>query len=193
MKALLKLFVAFATSWSVSRGPHIQAASTSALVEANTAFASSLYQQLGTNPGNLFFSPYSISTALGMVYTGARGATEKQMAATLHFRSRQEQIPSEFDQLQKPLNQMSAKGDVELHLAHGLWSEKTDPFLPQFLTTAAHSYAAEVNQADFVTDASMVIKDINRWVEAQTQGKIHNIVAPGSLDKRTSLVVADQV
>ena len=40
-------------------------------VGRNTAFALELYAQLQPNPGNLFFSPYSISTALAMTSAGA--------------------------------------------------------------------------------------------------------------------------
>jgi len=39
----------------------------------NNCFALQLYQQLRGEKGNLFFSPYSISTALAMTYAGARG------------------------------------------------------------------------------------------------------------------------
>src|SRR5580658_6647385 len=57
------------------------------VVDANTAFAVDLYQQLRTQPENLFFSPYSISTALAMTWAGARGQTETDMAKALHFDS----------------------------------------------------------------------------------------------------------
>ena len=50
------------------------------VVAGNTAFALNLYSQLATNSGNLFFSPYSISTCLAVTYNGARGATAAQMA-----------------------------------------------------------------------------------------------------------------
>src|SRR5208282_3777659 len=49
---------------------------TKTLVDGNTAFACDLYAQLRKSPGNLFFSPYSVSTALAMTYAGARGDTE---------------------------------------------------------------------------------------------------------------------
>jgi hypothetical protein len=42
-------------------------------VDGNTAFALDLYQRLKDQPGNLFFSPYSISASLAMTYAGARG------------------------------------------------------------------------------------------------------------------------
>ncbi len=55
------------------------------LVKGNIAFACDLYQQLKKTEGNIFFSPYSISTALAMTYAGARKNTATEMAQTLHF------------------------------------------------------------------------------------------------------------
>ena len=72
--------------------PAARSAQAQSLVEGNTTFALELYSQLKTNPGNLFFSPYSISTALAMTYAGARGETEKQMGQVLHFGKDQRQI-----------------------------------------------------------------------------------------------------
>ena len=56
-----------------------------AVTKANSAFALDLYSQLRTAEGNLFFSPYSVSTALAMTQGGARGGTAQQMATTLHL------------------------------------------------------------------------------------------------------------
>ena len=56
-----------------------------ALVNINTKFALELYQELRELDGNLFFSPYSISTALAMTSAGAREGTATQMEQTLQF------------------------------------------------------------------------------------------------------------
>ena len=52
------------------------------LVSAHNTFALDLYARLRGRSGNLFFSPYSISTALGMTSAGARG--EKLSASVVH-------------------------------------------------------------------------------------------------------------
>ncbi len=85
------------------RGAH--AAPTQSLVEGNTAFALDLYRQLQTTPGNLFLSPYSLSTALAMVYAGARGDTAKQMGQVLHFDKAPGQVHSSFGELQRQLGE----------------------------------------------------------------------------------------
>jgi len=60
------------------------------LVQGNSAFALDLYREPGSRTGNLSFSPYSISLALGTTYAAARENTEKEMAQTLHFSLSQE-------------------------------------------------------------------------------------------------------
>ncbi|HEX5791526.1 MAG TPA: serpin family protein, partial [Luteolibacter sp.] len=49
------------------------------LSRANQDAASDFYQQLAATKSNVFFSPYSISSALAMVTSGARGDTEAEM------------------------------------------------------------------------------------------------------------------
>lgn len=52
------------------------------LSAANTRFALDLFRALNeSNPaGNIFISPFSISSALAMILLGTRGNTEAQMS-----------------------------------------------------------------------------------------------------------------
>jgi len=65
--------------------PDVSASDQASLVQGNSAFAFDLYAALRQRDGNLFYSPHSISIALAMIYAGARGETQRQMADTLHF------------------------------------------------------------------------------------------------------------
>jgi serine protease inhibitor len=60
---------------------------TNIAVTANSDFGLDLYRQLAkASPGkNLFFSPYSMSSALAMAAEGARGATAEEMGKALRF------------------------------------------------------------------------------------------------------------
>src|SRR5690349_15494415 len=66
------------------------------LVAGNTAFAVDLYGQLKGTEGDLFFSPYSVSTCLAMTHAGARGETERQMAQVLHLGMSPVEVDSAF-------------------------------------------------------------------------------------------------
>ncbi len=79
MKLILKhavwfLFFACLTHLPMTgTGQHIEGSDVETLVKGNNSFCFDLYRQLKEEDGNLFFSPYSISTALAMTYAGAGG------------------------------------------------------------------------------------------------------------------------
>src|SRR5947207_5232837 len=136
-------------SFIFSSSPAARASQTQSTVDDNAVFALDLYGQLKTTPGNLFFSPYSISTALAMTYAGARGDTEKQMARVFHFDKDQRQLHSSFGELQRQLSEAGKQKGIELSIANALWAQKGHAFLPAFLEAAKGGYQANLNQADF--------------------------------------------
>jgi serpin B len=173
--------------------PTAVTAQTQSLVASNTAFGLALYGRLANNSGNLFFSPYSISTCLAMIYEGASGDTEQQMARVLSFSTNQAQVSSNFGELQRALEATQETNAVELNLANALWTQQGYPFLPGFLDTATNQDQASVNQADFTTSADAATQAINSWVAQETQNKIQNVLPPGSLTPLTRLVLANAI
>jgi serine protease inhibitor len=163
------------------------------LVAGNTAFALDLYGQLKGAEGNLFFSPYSVSTCLAMTHAGARGETERQMAQVLHLGMSPAEGDSAFGGLQRQLNAIQKKKGVELDVANGLWAQAGHPFLPAFLNVAREQYEGSLNQADFKTKAEPVRREINGWVSKQTKGKIQEIIPSGALDASTRLVLVNAI
>ena len=93
VKPSILLLVTVATIGTVARA---EEGRMSSVVEGNSQFAVDLYGKLRNQPGNLFFSPSSISTALAMTYAGARGETAEQMARVLHFPAPQDKLPEAF-------------------------------------------------------------------------------------------------
>ncbi len=105
----------------------------SSLVEGNSQFAVDLYGKLRNQPGNLFFSPSSISTALAMTYAGARGETAEQMARVLHLPAPQDKLPEAFRWLHAALRPVAEKPGYWLNVANRLWGQQGYHFLPDFL------------------------------------------------------------
>ena len=89
-------------------------------------FAVDLYSKLNKQDGNIFFSPSSISTALAMVYAGARGNTEKQMAEVLHFALTKDKLHQGYSGLIKDLEASPGPGTngYQLSIANALWAQK---------------------------------------------------------------------
>ena len=165
----------------------------SPVVQGNDAFAFDLYAQLAGQRGNLFFSPYSLSTALAMTYAGARGETAAEMARTLHFPLKQEELHPAFARLIKELDGKGQQRPFELHSANALWGQKGYPFLPEFITLTKANYGAGLREVDFVNATDAARRTINEWVEQETKQKIKDLVPPGVLNDMTRLVLTNAI
>ncbi len=163
-----------------------------AVVEGNTAFALDLYRKLEGEEGNLFFSPYSISTALAMTYAGARENTEMQMAHTLHFPLDQKRLHSVFASLEAELNGVREKGSVQLNVANALWPQQGYAFLREFLALTKKHYGVLITPVDY-GDAETARGKINAWVEGKTAHKIKDLIKPGILTALTRLVLVNAI
>lgn len=148
-------------------------------------FAGNLYGELARTPGNVVFSPLSISTALAMTLAGARGETAREMTAVL-------QTPPTAALLDALTRAGNTAGD-QLLLAQSLWVERAFPLLPDFLSAAREQFHAAPQPADFARNPDAARQAINRWVAGQTRNKIETLFAPGSLARDTRLVLASAV
>ncbi|UCH93161.1 MAG: serpin family protein [Candidatus Aminicenantes bacterium] len=163
------------------------------VAEGNTAFALDLYQELKDARGNIFFSPYSISTALAMTYAGARGNTAKQMADVLHFTLDQNELHPAFARLEALLNEVQTRGDLQLHVANSLWPQEGYPFLKEYLALVKKHYGVAITPLDYQGAAEEARKIINQWVEEKTKDRIKNLIQPGVLDALTRLVLTNAI
>lgn len=179
--------------------PSITPAEVEQLVNDNSAFAFNLYQNVKSDSGNLFYSPYSLSVALAMTYAGARGATEKQMAEALHFTLPQEKLHTAFNAIDLELAKRGEKlkdknGEVfKLHIVNALWGQKNYTFLAQFLDTLSQNYGAGLRILDFKNEPEKSRQVINRWVSEETEGRIEDLIPPGAIDTLTRLVLTNAI
>ncbi len=164
-----------------------------AVVEGNTAFALDLYARLRTEDGNLFLSPYSISTALAMTYAGARGETARQMADVLHFLREQERVHPAFAALKSSIEAAGNGAGCRLHMANALWGQQGEGFLDEFLALTKKHYGAGFREVDFVQATEQARKTINTWVAGQTRKKITELLQRGDLDPSTVLVLTNAI
>ena len=174
-----------------STAPAQAQADQAQVVNGSNAFSIDLYRQMRTQPGNLFFSPESISTAFGMVYAGARGQTATQMAQVFHFTLPQEQLHPAMGALLAAMN--GKHTGYELHVADALWAEQDARFLPAYLQLTQADYAAGFHPVDFRSSPEAVPATINKWVEQQTNDKIRNLLGPGALTPSTKLVLTNAI
>ncbi|NWT56537.1 SPB10 protein, partial [Erythrocercus mccallii] len=184
-------------------------------------FTIDLFNKLNeTNKGkNIFFSPWSISAALGLTYLGAKGTTATEMAEVLHFtlgvgaeasssvtrpsRGRPKRrkldpenkqsadIHSGFKELLTSINK--PRSTYSLKSANRIYVEKTFLLLPTYIQLSKNYYKAEPQKVNFKTAPEQSGKEINTWVEKQTEGKIKNLLGPQDVTNSTKLILINAI
>ncbi|XP_061762805.1 leukocyte elastase inhibitor-like [Nerophis ophidion] len=168
------------------------ASSADILAKANTSFCLDLLRRLSDNDkkANVFFSPFSISSALAMVMLGAAGNTASQMEECLKTEGHDE-IHESFAKVLLELN--NPKSLYALSVANRLYGEKSYTFVEDFLAQTKTHYRAELESVDFISAHEAARVNINKWVENETQGKITDILIPGVLNNMTRLVLVNAI
>ncbi|CAO2595697.1 Leukocyte elastase inhibitor A [Lemmus lemmus] len=126
------------------------------LSTANTLFALELLRTLTENnsTGNIFISPFSISSALAMVFLGTKGDTAAQLSKAFHFDA-VEDVHSRFQSLNAEVSKRGAPHTLKL--ANRLYGEKTYDFLPYGSGTKALRKIPELLAAGVVDSMTKLV------------------------------------
>lgn len=171
---------------------NVTAQSVRSIADSNNLFALNLYSELSKQePGNLFFSPFSISTALAMTYAGARNETEKQMCDVLHFNLAQK----EFHCYRHYLDAIEADTgkNLVLEIANSIWVANSCKIRPSFSEIVKDDYNSESKNVDFAGHTEQARQEINSWVENKTQDKIKDLITQGMIKSSTKLVLVNTI
>jgi len=170
------------------------------LAAGNRAFAVDLYHQLESMDGNLFYSPYSISSALAMTYAGAEGKTAQEMAVVFNFLLEEDRLHPAFNALDQYLDGLAKQevpddmGDVfQLNIANAIWGQKDFNFEGDFLDILATNYGAGLRLLDYVREPEKSRVTINDWVSDQTEERIEDLIPQGAINSDTRLVLSNAI
>ncbi|NXJ07549.1 SPB10 protein, partial [Odontophorus gujanensis] len=167
---------------------------------------------------NIFFSPWSISSALVLTYLAAKGSTAREMAEVLHFtkaagaesssaarpsrgrpkrrkmdpeHEQDENIHSGFKELLTAINK--PRNTYSLKSANRIYVEKNYPLLPTYIQLSKKYYKAEPHRVNFKTAPEQSRKEINNWVEKQTESKIKNFLSSDDVRNSTKLILVNAI
>ena len=163
--------------------------------QAANAFAVDMYQQFAGEEGNIFFSPFSVSTALGMTSAGAKEQTLDEMLMALRWTADGKPAPmhEQTGTLLASLNKAGEAGDFQLAVANRLWVQEGYQFLKPCLDLVEKHYGADPEAVDYTSDAEGARKKINTWVEEQTSDRIKDLIPSGALTPLTRLVLTNAI
>jgi serpin B len=159
------------------------------LARASNNFGLELWQQIP--PGNAAISPLSISTALAMVWAGAKGNTAAQMAHVLHFEGDNDHVVSQWARVSYALQH--SPRPFTLKMANRIYGDAAVQFDTIYFDITRKAFSAPLEIVDFAHDAETVRGKINTWVADQTEQRIKDLLPKGSVDSGTRLVIANAI
>jgi len=165
------------------------------LADQNNGFAFDLFGKLHTPGKNLFLSPYSISSAMGMAYTGARGKTAAEMGKAMNFAYAPTLQHALFAASGKMTNSVNDRKIAQLYIANALFNDKSNEeyLVPEYANTLQSSFGSEVHHLDFAK-VKPTTDYINSWVEKRTNERIKDIVSEDQISgNKDGLVLVNSI
>lgn len=140
---------------------------------------------------NMVYSPLSIHTVLSLIAAGSNGPAQDQLLTFLKSKSIQEL--NYLASILVPLffAEGSPSGDPSLSFTNVIWVDKSLPVKPSFKRVVDTAYKAALKQVDFKSKPDEVRTEVNSWAEKETNGRIKDILAPGSVNNLTRLILAN--
>jgi serine protease inhibitor len=182
------------------QAPAVTNEQLASLRDGNNTFAFDLYHRINSGENaNLIFSPYSIWLAFSMVYAGAQGETENQLAGVFHFLDQDGQHTSLNAVDQRLRASQEAQADegqgvpFQLDIANAAWGQRGFAIKPAYLDLLATQYGAGMRIVDFSASPEEARGAINDWVSENTGGKIKEIAGPGSITVDIRFVLTNAI
>lgn len=180
------------TEFSPAQAP---ASDLAAMAAGDLAFTVDLLRAVAEGD-NVFISPMSIATALGMLEVGARSETLAEIQAVLHeaapVHGARGALVARLAEGEELPPEVEADPFV-LRSVNSLWLQRDYPVLSDFLDTLAEDYDAGLFLVDYAGDAESARVAINDWVADQTEDRIKDLIPPGLLSSLTRLVLTNAV
>jgi len=147
-------------------------------------------QQDKNNQDNLFYSPYSVFTALAMTYEGARNNTASEMADVLSVEQDNETFHQYMKSLYKYLNENS---EYNISTANALWPKVGFNLLTEYTKVIEKYYGGNSTSVNY-SNPEEAAGIINSWVENKTNNLIKNLVPASAINPTlTRLILTNAI
>ncbi len=174
--------------------------------EAVNSLGIDLLKRLAGDSANVVLSPYSIQSALAMAYAGAEGATKAEMTRGLHYPDDESALHQSFQRLQEDFRGMEERADrhgkrlkdhglvytpLQLRVANRLFAQRGYAFRQGFVDCLKGFHGASPENVDFQDQPDAARLQINEWVSLQTEAKIKDLLAKGTVSPDTRAVLVN--
>lgn len=138
---------------------------------------------------NIFYSPYSVFSALAMTYEGADSQTAEEMKSVFYF-PESEILRQGFAEMYSQIN--DEERNYELRTGNALWIQEDYQLLDEYKGVVEDYYGGKSVNLDFKNESEESRETINTFIEEQTNNKIKELFSE-KLPADTKLVLTNAI
>jgi serpin B len=164
-------------------------------VRSLNAFAIDVERAVSARGGNVVVASYPLAVSLALARAGALGTTQEEIDRLLHVEPGHD-LDAGIATLARQLADHSGdrrsddrQGRVSLTLSAALWTQEETSFPDSFLDRLSAAYDTGVRVVDFRSDPEAARDAMNRWVAAETDDRISQLVTRGTIKQFTRFVL----
>jgi serpin B len=138
------------------------------------------------NNDNILVSPFSAETVLALTQSGAKGDTGAEIRTSLHLPDTEEKTEAAIKSVLPSIQSEYCS----LITTNKIYVENEYPIKEDFKKVAAEVYQAQFENIEFAKSVDAA-NEINKWVEEQTNDKIHELISADDLNAYTKIVLVN--
>lgn len=151
-------------------------------------FALKLNKKINSTDGNLFWSPYSVFSAVSMVTAGSENETHQELIDALEIKGNKEwESVSAINQTIKS----ARNANLSMEYANSIWAQKNKKWSENFIFICKDHFDSEINFSDFESHPEESRQEINQWVEQKTKEKIKELLPEKSVSENTRMILCN--
>lgn len=159
--------------------------------QADLKFANKVHTKLGKSTENLFYSPFSILSAMGMCAAGAKGKTQDALIKLLELPTN---VGERDDYLQSLTEEVNQDGrPYELVTANALWPQAGLNLDENYVEKVQNVFGGAIQPLDYFNNPEQAVETVNAWADENTRGKIPTVVSRDSVDSDTRLILTNAI
>ncbi len=194
-------YTVFQSSLAREASPDVDDNTFEQLNRDNSQFGWNLYTELtSSETDNVFFSPYSISTALAMTYAGASSNTKTEMAQALNFQLLDDALHPGFNKLLKTIESRNLTANdwqeaLTVKLNNTIWPaiDVMEDIEDDYLDTLSVNYGTGVYALDYKNNSNESRLTINDAVSEWTNDIIKDLLSPEDIRPSTKVVLTNTI
>lgn len=138
--------------------------------------------------GNIIISPFSVQTAMSLLFVGAGGKTVNILQKGLNLGNlTQQQTAIDFRAVLTPY-----QGSNDVQIANAIYVMQGFRINSTYRNIVTQDFYSIIRALNFANNKASA-NTINQWVEQETHDKIKNLVSADSLGASTRLVLVNAI